>query len=241
MAGHSKWANIKHKKAREDAKRGKEFTKLSKEITVVARAGGGDPQGNARLRSLIDKAKSINMPLDNVHRAIKKGLGELPGTAYEEIMYEGYGPHGIALILEVLTDNKNRTVNELRKLFSSHQGQLAESGSVSWMFSHKGVITLPPHITTEEALFELLIDHGIEDIVKKHDNTLFIISEPKHLEDVKQELVKHHIPIQDLRVEWIPQSSHAVSQKNREQVEHFLEEVEDHDDVNVVYTNVTFE
>jgi YebC/PmpR family DNA-binding regulatory protein len=157
MSGHSKWATIKRKKAAVDAKRGKEFTKLIKEITVAAR-GGGDPAGNPRLRLLMDKAKEINMPLDNVSRAIKRGTGEMPGVSYEEQMYEGYGPHGIAVVLETLTDNKNRTVAEIRRLFSSQGGSLAESGAVSWMFTRLGVVEVSG-AQSEDQLLELLLDY----------------------------------------------------------------------------------
>ena len=164
MSGHSKWSTIKHKKAALDAKRGKAFTKLIKEITIAARLGGGDPTGNPRLRLLIDKAKEINMPTENTMRAIKRGTGELPGVSYEENTYEGYGPNGIAVIVDTFSDNKNRTVSELRHIFSSKGGNLAEHGAVSWMFEKMGVVKANDGSMTEEKLLETLIDYDINDI-----------------------------------------------------------------------------
>src|SRR3989338_8133694 len=181
MSGHSKWANIKHKKAKEDSARGKAFTKLTKEITIVARDAGGDPNGNPRLRTLIEKARRINMPLDNIKRAIQKGTGELPGVSYEQCMYEGYGPGGIAVMIEVMTDNKNRAVGDLRHTFSRKGGSLAEGGAVSWMFSQKGVIKAAGAVSEDE-LFEKLLDFEIEDI-KKEEDLFFITCDTKSLDE----------------------------------------------------------
>ena len=174
MSGHSKWATIKHKKAKEDAKRGKSFTKLIKEITIAARIGGADPEGNPRLRLLMDKAKEINMPQENTMRAIKRGTGELPGMSYEHYNYEGYGPGHIAVIIEMLTDNKNRAIAELRALFTRKGGTLAESGAVSWMFEKLGVLRIPIKGLTEDQLIEMLLDYDIKDIYK--EETLFVIT-----------------------------------------------------------------
>lgn len=236
MAGHSHWATIKHKKAKEDAKRGKEFTKLVKEITVAARTGGGDPAGNPKLRLLLDKAKDINMPLENAQRAIKKGTGELPGQSYEEITYEGYGPGGIAVMVDALTDNKNRTVAELRRLFSSSGGTLAETGSVGWMFERLGVIRLSGN-TTEDNLLEMLLDYNIKDISK--DDSLFIIyTDIKSLEPIKQELIKQSLNIESAEIEWVAKDDLVIPDEQRNQAYEFLSAIEDHDDVQNVYTNM---
>lgn len=236
MSGHSKWSTIKHKKAKEDAKRGKAFTKLIKEITVSARQGGGNPASNAHLRVLTEKAKSINMPNDNVVRAIKKGTGELPGTHYEEILYEAYGPHGSAILLEALTDNKNRTVAELRRLFSSQGGNLAETGSVSWMFEKKGVIRVTGD-ASEETLLNSLIDYDLQDI--NCDNSICsIICSTKILESIKKLLQTMSITIESAEVEWVAKNLISISDAEINTVYDLLKTLDDHDDIKNVFTNL---
>jgi len=236
MAGHSHWATIKHKKAKEDAKRGKSFTKLVKEITVAARVGGGDPAGNPRLRLLLDKARGINMPLENTQRAIKKGTGELPGQSYDEITYEGYGPGGIAVMVDALTDNKNRTVAELRRLFSSEGGVLAEPGAVGWMFERLGVIRVSGK-TSEDNLLELLIDYDIRDI--SQSDSLFVIStDVRSLESVKQALTNAGLTVESAEIEWVAKDDLSVSEEQQKQAYEFLAAIEDHDDVQNIYTNM---
>lgn len=236
MSGHSKWSTIKRKKGLIDAKRGKAFTKLIKEITVAARIGGGDPAGNPRLRLLLEKAKEINMPLDNSTRAIKKGTGELPGTNYEQFTYEGYGPSGIAVLVETLSDNKNRTVADLRRLFSSSGGNLGETGSVSWMFERQGVIKGSGN-TTEEVLLEALLDFDIKDI--KMDEGFFeVFCDPKGLETVKQALLKMGLKVESAELEMVPKTPTELAEAQSEKAYEFLEELDDHDDVQNVYTNL---
>lgn len=237
MSGHSKWSTIKHKKAKEDSKRGKAFTKLIKEITVAARLGGGDPSGNPHLRVLLDKAKEINMPIENAMRAIKKGIGELPGASYEEMRYEGYGPYGIAVIVDALTDNKNRTVAELRRLFSSNSGNLAEGGSVSWMFEKAGVIRAKDKNISEDELLEKLIDYDIKDI--KCDTDFFsIFCEPRSLEAIKKAVTQLGLTIESAELEWTPKTATTLSEKQSEKAYEFLSTLHDHDDVKNVYTNL---
>lgn len=236
MAGHSKWANIKHKKAKEDASRGKAFTKLIKEITVVARDGGGDPAGNPRLRTLIEKAKQINMPQDNIKRAIQKGTGELAGVSYEQIMYEGYGPAGIAIMLEVLTDNKNRAVASVRSTFTKKGGNLAENGSVSWMFSQKGVIKATGSSLSEDELLEKLLDFDVDDIQKEED--LFYITCPmKSLDTIKQGVAQTGLTVESAEIEWVSKDKAEVPQTEEEKVYDFLDTLENLEDVQNVYSN----
>ena len=236
MSGHSKWSQIKHKKAITDAKRGQAFTKLIKEITIVARQGGGDPATNARLRLLIEKAKDINMPLDNITRAIKRGTGELPGVHYEAMMYEGYGPYGIAIIIDALTDSKNRTVAELRHLFSGKGGNLAESGAVGWMFEKMGVIDCSGTIN-EDALLEKLIDFDVKDL--KHTNNNFTIyCDPKSLEAIKQKIVALGLKVEKAETEWVAKNTVALASEQEEKAYEFLESLQDLDDVQNVYTNL---
>lgn len=236
MSGHSKWATIKRKKAAIDSKRGKAFTKLIKEITVAARAGG-DPAGNPRLRLLMDKAKEINMPADNISRAIKKGTGELPGASYEPLVYEGYGPNGIAVIVETLSDNKNRTVGELRRLFSENGGTLGDTGTVNWMFERQGVINAEHPTMQEDALLELLIDFDVKDI--KQDGTWFsIYTDAKSLDAVKQKLIQQGFKIDTAQLEWVPKSSTSLQPAQADKAYEFLGELDDHDDVQNVFTNL---
>lgn len=236
MAGHSKWANIKHKKTKEDAKRGQAFTKLIKEITVVTRQGGGDPASNARLRTLIEKARSINMPQDNITRAIRKGTGELPGVSYEQMTYEGYGPHGIAVIVDALTDNKNRTVASLRHLFSSKGGNLAESGAVSWMFDKKGVIRMVSE-KTEDDMLEELLEFDIDDI-QCGQEWCNIISAVDALETLKKTLKDKGYTIESADLEWVTKTPTTLDDKQAEKAYEFLQMLEDHDDVQHVFTNL---
>lgn len=237
MSGHSKWATIKRKKAAIDAKRGKAFTKLIKEITVAARVGGGDAAGNPRLRLLIEKAKEINMPQDNIVRAVKKGTGELPGASYEPISYEGYGPDGIAVIVETLTDNKNRTVGELRHLFSVAGGTLGETGSVNWMFERMGVINAEHASMHEDNVLELLLDFDVKDI--KQDGTWFTVYvEPKSLDAVKQVLINAGFKIDTAQLEWVPKNNTSLPEAKAQSAYSFLEELDDHDDVQNIYSNL---
>lgn len=237
MSGHSKWSTIKHKKAALDAKRGQAFTKLIKEITIAARLGGGDASGNPRLRLLLDKAKALNMPTDNAKRAVQRGTGELPGVNYEEHCYEGYGPHGIAVIVETLTDNKNRTVSELRHLFSSRGGNLAETNAVNWMFERLGVVRATCEKMTEEKLLEALIDYDINDI--KSDGTqFFIYCNMKALDPVKQAVEKLCMKVDEAEVEWVPKNTTALSEEQANKVYEFLSALQDHEDVKNVYANM---
>lgn len=237
MSGHSKWANIKHKKAKEDAKRGKEFTKLVREITIAAKSGG-DPAGNPRLRHLVDEAKEINMPAENIQRAIKKGTGELPGVTYEAITYEGHGPSGTAIIIEVLTDNKNRVVADLRHIFSRNGGNLAETGSLNWMFERLGIVRAhTPAGLTEDLLFEQLIDFDIKDI-SIQNGTLTISMPLVSLHEVTEAVKKLNIKIDDSQIEWVAQNFVTLDADAEEKAFNLLEKIEEYDDVQNVYTNI---
>ncbi|MCF7900223.1 YebC/PmpR family DNA-binding transcriptional regulator [Candidatus Babeliales bacterium] len=239
MSGHSKWSNIKHKKAKEDSARGKAFTKLIKEITVAAREGGGDINGtgNPRLRTLIDKAKEINMPLENTKRAILKGTGELPGVNYEKYMYEGYGPGGIAVLVEVLTENKNRAVAELRHVFSKQGGNLAESGAVNWMFQHKGVIKAVGGSLSEDDLLEKLIDYDIDDI-SKHDDLVSIICDMPALNDIKEAVKKMGLTVEHAEIEWVAKDPLDLDDEKGEKAMAFLEALDALDDIQNLYSNL---
>ena len=236
MSGHSKWSSIKHKKGATDAKRGKIFTKLIKEITVVARTGGGDPDANPRLRTAIAAAKSENMPKDNIERAIKKGTGELEGVNYEESTYEGYGPGGAAVFIESVTDNKNRAVADIRHIFSKHGGNLGENGCVAWMFDKKGYIAIEKKAVDEDSLMETAIEAGAEDV--REDNGSFeIITEPDDFESVKTAIDKAAIPYIDAEITMLPQSTTNLEGKQALQMVKLMEALEDCDDVQKVYTN----
>jgi len=237
MSGHSKWSTIKRKKAVIDAKRGKSFTKLIREISVAARTGGGDPSGNPRLRTLLDKAKAINMPMDNTMRAVKKGTGELPGTQYEPHTYEGYGPHGIAVIVDTLSDNKNRTVAEMRHLFSAQGGSLGETGSVNWMFERMGVIQTQPSTMSEDTLLEKLLDYEINDI-KNDDNHYAIYCNSKSLDCVKRAVEAAGLKVESAELEWVAKTPAELDDSSAEKAMEFLSELEDLDDVQNVYTNL---
>jgi len=236
MSGHSKWASIKHKKAAVDAKRGKAFTKIIKELSVAARMGGGDADANPRLRKAVADAKAVNMPADNIKRAIQKGTGELEGINYEEITYEGYGPAGVAVFIETLTDNKNRTVAEVRHLFSKTGGNLGESGCVSWMFNRQGYIVVEKTQATEDQLLEIALEAGAEDL--KEDGSNFeIITPPDSLQDVVEALEKNNIEISAQNVAYLPQNYIKVEGKQAQQVLRLMEVLEDHDDVQNVWSN----
>ncbi len=236
MAGHSKWANIKHKKAKEDAKKGKVFTKLIKEITVAAKQGG-DPASNPRLRLLLEKAKQENMPADNATRAIKKGTGELPGVHYDPMMYEGFGPGGIAILVETLTDNKNRTVAEMRTTFSRGGGNLGEANTVNWMFEKKGVIRMEDKGLSEDDLIEQLLDYNVESI-HIGDGVVTITTDHAALGQVRDALTASGNKIDDAELEWLPKNTVAISPEEEEKAYALLESLEDHDDVQHVFTNL---
>ncbi len=237
MAGHSKWANIKHRKGAEDAKRGKIFTKLTKEIIVAARMGGGDPNANPRLRAAIQSAKSNNLPKDKVERAIKKGTGELEGVNYEETNYEGYGPGGAAVLVESMTDNKNRAVSEIRHIFSKHGGKLGENGCVDWMFDKKGWIAVNKSNTDEETLMTVALDAGAEDIREVDQHNYEIIAPPDAFENVKAALTEAEIPYENDEVTMLPQSYINLAGKEAEQMYRLMDALDDNDDVQKVYTN----
>lgn len=236
MSGHSKWHTIKHKKGALDAKRGKMFTKLIKEITVAARTGGGDPDANARLRKAISDAKAENMPNDTIDRAIKRGTGELEGVNYEEITYEGYGPNGVAVMIETMTDNRNRTVAELRHLFSKNGGNLGESGSVAWMFDKKGYIVVDKEAKSEEELFEIAIEAGADDLQSDGD-TFEILTAPESFEAVSEAVKNAGIEPQVAEVSMIPQNYIHLEGADAKQMLKLYEAIDDHDDVQKVYAN----
>jgi YebC/PmpR family DNA-binding regulatory protein len=237
MAGHSKWANIKHRKTSEDAKRGKIFTKIIKEIIVAARIGGGDPNSNPRLRGALLNARNNNVPKDNVERAIKKGTGELEGVQYEESTYEGYGPGGAAVLLESLTDNKNRTVADVRHLFNKYGGNLGENGCVSWMFQKKGWIAAAKNAVKEDVLMAAALDAGAEDILEDDMENYEILTAPEDFEAVKKSIIEAGIPLGDAEVTMLPQSYVRLSGKEAEQMVKLMDALDDSDDVQKVYTN----
>jgi YebC/PmpR family DNA-binding regulatory protein len=236
MSGHNKWASIKHKKAATDSKRGKLFSKLSKELTVSAKTGGGDVSANPRLRVAINKAKAVNMPADNIDRAIKKGTGELPGVSYEEITYEGYGPKGVAIIVEALTDNKNRTSAEIRNIFSKKGGNMAGPGSVNWIFTKKGFIIVPTDKVDEDTLMLIAIDAGADD-VKIEEGMYEITTLVPNFECVKEALEKADIEIESAELTMIPTSTIKLEGPDAKGVLGLVELLEDHDDVQNVYAN----
>lgn len=235
MSGHSKWSTIKRKKGEADAKRGKVFTKLIKEITIAARAGGGDANGNPRLRRALDTAKAANMPADNITRAIKKGTGELEGVMYEELVYEGVGPSGVLFLLEVTTDNRNRTAAELRKIFDKGNGQLGSSGSAAWAFDQKGVIRLAAEQITEEQLFEVAVGAGAEDLEREDDQ--WIVTTPREELDVVRDAIDQAgYKVGEAILEQIPKTPKAVDGRDGEVLVGLYEALEDHDDVQNVFT-----
>ncbi|MFH1156091.1 MAG: YebC/PmpR family DNA-binding transcriptional regulator [Pseudomonadota bacterium] len=236
MSGHNKWSSIKHKKGAVDAKRGKIFTKLIKEITVAARMGGGDPNANPRLRSAIISAKTQNMPKENLERAIKKGTGELEGVAYEEITYEGYGPGGVAVLVECLTDNKNRTIADVRHIFGKAGGNIGTDGCVSWMFGTKGLITVDKSAASEDTLMEVGLEAGAEDVTDEGD-CFEIITSPDDFEAVKAALEGASITYESAEITMIPQNQTRVEGKDAEQMIRFMDALDDCDDVQKFYTN----
>ena len=240
MAGHSKWANIKHKKAREDAKRGKVFTKLIKEITVAARLGGGDPNANPRLRAAIAAAKAANMPADNIERAIKKGTGELEGVNYEDVTYEGYGPGGVAIFLECVTDNKNRTTPEIRHLFSKYGGNLGENGSVSYMFNRKGYIIIEKDKVDEDTLMEIVLDAGGEDVVDEGD-MWGVYTDTSAFNNVRDAIEKAGIEMVEAKISMIPTTYTKLEGSKLQSALKLLDAFENHDDVQNVWTNLDFD
>jgi len=239
MSGHSKWSTIKRKKAAIDSKRGKLFTKLIKEITVAARNGGGDVNSNPRLRLAVDNAKSANMPLDNIERAIKKATGELEGTTYYELMYEGYAPGGAAILVESVTDNKNRTVAEVRHVFSKYGGSMAESNSVAWMFERKGIITLPKQNKTEDEMMEIIIEAGADDLLTEED-FFEVTTTLESFEPVRKTLIDNQLEIENASLQWIAKDSLEITGENVEKVMTIIDKLEDIDDVQNVYTNADF-
>jgi len=236
MSGHSKWASIKHKKAATDSKRGKAFTKIIREISVAARNGGGDPDQNPRLRKAIQDARGVNMPADNVKRAILKGTGQLEGATFEEVSYEGYGPGGVAIFLQAVTDNKNRTVSEIRHIFMKNAGQLSEKGSVAWMFKRMGYIDVEKAKASEDILMDLALTAGADDL--KDEGSLFeVTTSPEKYEAVLEAIKKAEIEIAASEVGFLPQNYVKVEGKEAQQVLRLVEELEDHDDVQSVSSN----
>jgi len=236
MSGHNKWASIKHKKGANDAKRGKIFTKLIKEITVAARMGGGDPDGNPRLRAAVLAARAENMPKDNIERGIKKGTGELEGVSYEESLYEGYGPGGAAVLVESLSDNKNRSVAEIRHIFTKNGGNLGTGGCVAWMFKKKGYIAIDRKAVDEEKLMEKALEAGAED-VREDDGTYEVITAPEDFEAVKTAIDALEVPYISTEVTMLPQNTTSLAGKEAEQMVRLMDMLEDCDDVQKVYTN----
>ena len=239
MAGHSKWANIRHRKGAQDAKRGKIFTKIIKEITVSARIGGGDLDSNPRLRRAISNARSNNMPQNNIIRAIKKGTGELEGVAYEEMSYEGYGPNGIAIFIEVITDNKNRTVSELRHILNKNNGSLAERGSVAWIFERKGEIIISDYQGDEEKLFEDILDSGADNFEIAGKNVI-VTTDQNDLLNSRDELENKGYLIKSADLIMVPKSAQKIGDDDREKIIKLMEAIDNHDDVNNVYSNFIF-
>jgi YebC/PmpR family DNA-binding regulatory protein len=236
MSGHSKWSSIKHKKALVDARRGKAFTKLIRELTSAAKAGGGSPEMNPRLRTAVAAAKNANMPADTIQRAIKKGTGELPGEVYEEVTYEGYGAGGVAVLVDILTDNRNRTVAEIRHLFSKHGGNLGESGCVAWMFGRTGLITLDVNQIPEDELLELVLEAGGDDVGIEGD-VYEIRTSPEAFEDVRAALETRRLTLGVAEITMLPQNTVPVEGKHAEQVVRLMEALDDHDDVRKAYAN----
>ena len=236
MSGHSKWHSIKHKKAATDAKRGRIFTRLLKEISVAARHGGGDLNANSRLRTVVSTAKAANMPADNIKKAIQRGTGELPGVIFEEVTYEAYGPGGVAIFMEVVSDNKNRTVAELRHVVSKHGGNLAESGSVAWIFHKKGYFVIDKSQGTEEQLMELALDAGAEDL-REEEGSYEVYSSPDSFYKVKEALEKSSIQLATSEISMVPQTLVKLEGKYAQQMLKLMEALEDHEDVQHVWAN----
>lgn len=237
MSGHSKWASIKHKKGAADAKRGRIFTRIIKEIVIAARLGGGNPDGNPRLRTAVLAARDANMPKDNIDRAIKKGTGELPGVHIEEFTYEGYGAGGVAFLVEVTTDNRNRTTGEIRHMFGKHNGNLGESGSVSWMFERKGQIYVDGGGKSEDAMMEIGLECGADDIEADEDGGFMITTDSNAMHEVRDALEAKGVKIESAEISMIPKNTVRAEGKEAEQVMKLLSALEDHDDVQKVSAN----
>ncbi|MHB8905837.1 MAG: YebC/PmpR family DNA-binding transcriptional regulator [Melioribacteraceae bacterium] len=239
MSGHSKWATIKRKKGALDAKRGKIFTRLIREITIAARQAGGDPDGNPRLRLAIDNAKSANMPADNIDRAIKKATGELEGSQISELTYEGYGPGGVALLIEVATDNKNRTVAEIRHIFSRGLGNMGETGSVAWMFERKGIITLKRDGKSEDDLMEIVLDAGADDLTTEED-FFEVTTTLENFETVRKKILDNKLIVENASLQWIAKNSVPIKGDEAEKLMKLIEALEESDDVQNVFSNADF-
>jgi YebC/PmpR family DNA-binding regulatory protein len=238
MSGHSKWATIKRKKAATDQKRGNLFTKLVREITIAAKMGGGDPSGNPRLRLAIDTARASSMPMDNIQRAIKKGTGEIEGAVYEEISYEGYGPGGIALIIETATDNRNRTVADIRHIMSRNGGTLGENGSVAWMFQRKGSIDVLKSAVSEDQLMELLLDAGLEELESEDEHYYTVLTDVKDLESAKKMLEDSGVPFENARSDLLPENYVELESEDARKAIRLIDALENSDDVLAVYSNM---
>jgi len=237
MSGHNKWSTIKHKKGKADAKRGKIFTKIIRELTTAAREGGGDPIGNPRLRTAVLAAKAANMPNDTLSKAIQRGTGELPGVSYEEIHYEGYGPGGVAVMLQVLTDNRNRTSAEIRHLFSKHGGNLGESGCVGFLFKKQGYVIVPKSAGNEESVMEAALDAGAEDFIADDPELYEIYTAPEDLQRVKTALEQKGLAVEQAKFEMVPALQVRLEDKRAEQMVRLMDAFEDHDDVQNVWAN----
>jgi YebC/PmpR family DNA-binding regulatory protein len=237
MSGHSKWSTIKRKKGAEDAKRGKIFTRIAREITVAAREGGGDPGVNPPLRLAIDKARAANMPKDNIERAIKRGTGELEGGQLEEVCYEGYAPHGVALLVKCLTDNRNRTLAEVRRIFNRSGGNLAEAGAVTWMFDTKGYLTVARDDLDPDEIFMTAVDAGAED-VEVSDDFVEVYTQPSDLHAVRESLAGDGLTIEDAELSKVPKTLMTLGEKETLQVMNMIEDLEELDDVQQVYSNL---
>ena len=236
MSGHSKWATIKHKKAATDARRGKIFTKLIRELTIAARVGGGDPVTNPRLRTAISAAKNENMPNDNIERAIQRGTGQLEGETLDEVTFEGYGPGGVGVLVQVVTSNRNRIVSEVRHMFSKNGGNMAENGAVGWMFNRKGDIVVPKDLADEEKMMSIVLDAGAEDL--RDDGSAWeVISPPEAMEKIREALVAAGITPASAEVSWLPQNYVKLTGAQAQQMLRMVEALEDHDDVQHVYAN----
>jgi YebC/PmpR family DNA-binding regulatory protein len=239
MSGHSKWATIRRKKGALDAKRGKIFTRLIREITIAARQGGGDPDGNARLRLAIDNAKAANMPSDNIERSIKKATGELEGAQLVELTYEGYGPGGVAILVEVATDNKNRTVAEIRHVFSKGLGNMGETGSVAWMFERKGMITVKREGKSEDDMMEIILDAGADDL-STEDEFFEVTTTLESFEHVRKAIAEKKLKIENASLQWIAKNLSPVKGEDAEKLMKLIESIEECDDVQNVFSNADF-
>jgi YebC/PmpR family DNA-binding regulatory protein len=240
MSGHSKWSTIKHKKGAADAKRGRLFTKLIREITMSARLGGGSAESNPRLRKAIDDAKAVNMPADNIKRAVQRGTGELPGVTYEEVTFEGYGPGGVAILIDAMTDNKNRTLPEIRTIFSKHGGNLGETGSVKFLFQKRGYIAIEKDKASEDDVMEAAIEAGADDVFFT-DQHHEVQTSPEMLPQVKAKLEEKGLPLAIAEISMIPTTEVALDQRKADQTMKLMEALEDHDDVQNVWANFDIE